>query len=417
MKQFTLIGPFKQLITMDQLPMRGPIKDEQLQVINNAALILSNNEIIDVLLYEDALNTYPIADSDIIKIDYDAVVLPAFIDAHTHICFAGSRANDFAMRNAGKSYLEIAKTGGGIWDTVTKTRAASKPELVDGIAKRLQKMVQSGIGTVEVKSGYGLSVVDEIKMLEAIKEANQNSNLDLISTCLAAHIKPRDFSGSHQEYLNHITNELLPLILKNGLSNRLDVFIEEEAFDLDISKTYLKNAKKMGFDLTVHADQFHTGGSAVATEVGALSADHLEASTENEIALLGKSSTIAMALPGATLGLGCAFTPARKLLDAGASLGIASDWNPGSGPMGDLITQASILATFEKLSTAEVFAGVTFRAAAALNLFDRGVIKKGKKADFVIYKTPQYQEVLYHQGQLKPCQLWKNGECIYSSNL
>ncbi len=168
----------------------------------------------------------------------------------------------------------------------------------------------------------------------------------------------------------------------------------------------------MGFELTVHADQFTMGGSAVAVKFDALSADHLEASGEKEIKVLAQSNTIAVALPGASLGLGCGFTPARKILDQGGGLAIASDWNPGSAPMGDLLAQASILATFEKLSTAEVFAGITFRAAAALGLNDRGKIWPGFLADFILFPTSDYREILYQQGKLKPEMVWKSGERV-----
>ena len=168
----------------------------------------------------------------------------------------------------------------------------------------------------------------------------------------------------------------------------------------------------MGFDLTLHVDQFHTGGSAVAVKHKAISADHLEASTDKEIQQLAKSKVIAMALPGATLGLGCPFAPARKLLDAGAAVAIASDWNPGSAPMGDLLSQAAILGTFEKLSNAEVLSGITYRAAAALNLKDRGRVEKNFLADIISFPTNDYREILYQQGQMKPCMVWKSGVAV-----
>jgi len=172
----------------------------------------------------------------------------------------------------------------------------------------------------------------------------------------------------------------------------------------------------MGFDITVHADQFSTSGSQVAIDFKAISADHLEASTQKEIELLAKSNVIATALPGASLGLGCDFTPARQLLDSGGSLAIASDHNPGSAPMGDLLAQASILGTFEKLSNAEVLAGITFRAAAALNLKDRGQLTEGFCADFIGFHTDNYQEILYNQGNFKPCMVWKNGELVFDKH-
>ncbi|MEL6720755.1 MAG: amidohydrolase family protein, partial [Bacteroidota bacterium] len=266
--------------------------------------------------------------------------------------------------------------------------------------------------TIEVKSGYGLSVDEEHKMLKAIQLANEETIVDLIPTCLAAHIFPKDFDGKITDYLQEISEKLFPKILTEKLCNRVDAFIEEEAFSRSIIRPYFEKAKQLGFDLTVHADQFHTSGSEVAIEFGAVSADHLEASTDKEIALLAKSEVIPVALPGASIGLGCDFTPARKLLDAGTSLAIASDWNPGSAPMGNLLTQAAILGTFQKLSNAEVLAGMTFRAAAALKLKDRGRLQQGKLADIVAFPTEHFNEILYHQGQLKPSRVWKAGVSV-----
>ena len=249
-------------------------------------------------------------------------------------------------------------------------------------------------------------------MLQAIQAANEQCEADLIATCLAAHIFPKDYVGSISEYLAEISTTLFPILKEENLSNRIDAFIEEEAFSPALIAPYLQRAQAMGFDITLHVDQFHAGSSAVAVKYKAISADHLEASTEKEIQALATSEVIAVALPGASIGLGCAFTPARKLLDAGAALAIASDWNPGSAPMGDLMTQAAILGTFQKLSTTEVLSALTFRAAAALNLSDRGQLQKGFLADFISFPTNDYREILYQQGQLKPGTVWKRGECV-----
>jgi imidazolonepropionase len=346
----------------------------------------------------------------------DHCCLPGFIDSHTHICFGGSRANDYALRNAGKTYLEIAKAGGGIWDTVTQTRKASQDELVKKTTKLANRHLKNGTTTIEVKSGYGLSVDEELKMLRAIKIANNQSSADLISTCLAAHMLPKDFEGNHNEYLSIISEKLFPVLKEEGLANRIDAFIEESAFTGKQIAPYFQKAKAMGFDITVHADQFSTSGSKVAVEFGAISADHLEASTQTEIELLANSDVIATALPGASLGLGCNFTPARKILDAGGALAIASDHNPGSAPMGDLLTQAAVLGSFEKLSNAEVLAGITFRAAAALNLSDRGKLQIGCLADFTLFHTSDYKEILYNQGNLKPCVVFKRGEKVFDKH-
>ncbi len=344
------------------------------------------------------------------------LVLPGFVDAHTHICFGGSRAHDYAMRNAGKTYLEIAKAGGGIWDTVTQTRKATKGELVKGIVKRAKRHLANGVTTLEVKSGYGLSISEELKMLYAIKEADETLASDLVATCLAAHMFPKDYNGNPGEYLEEIATNLLPILKKENLANRIDAFIEEGAFTPEVIEPYFNTAQELGFDITVHADQFSTGGSEVAIKHNAISADHLEASTDREILLLAKSKVIAVALPGASLGLGCAFTPARKILDAGGALAIASDHNPGSAPMGDLLTQAAILGAFQKLSNAEVLAGITFRAAAALKLSDRGQLGEGFLADMSIFHTNDYNEILYNQGNFKPCMVWKKGVLVYDKH-
>ncbi|MCH7402113.1 imidazolonepropionase [Belliella kenyensis] len=407
--KYTFIGPLRQAVTMTNLPEKGAIKDEQLHIIKEAGIMIMDDKIYDIGPYWDL---YPEAQSigaEMINLRDDYVALPGLIDCHTHICFGGSRAQDYAMRNAGKSYLEIAKAGGGIWDTVSLTRKTSIDKLAQLTVKKADRHLRDGITTIEVKSGYGLSIEEELKMLKAIKLANENTSSDLIPTCLAAHIPPKDFQGTQRNYLKAIADELFPILQGEGLANRIDAFIEDTAFTPEDIQSYFHKAKEMGFDITVHADQFHTGGSQVAVNFGAISADHLEASTDKEIALLAQSKTIAVALPGASMGLGVAYTPARKLLDAGASLAIASDWNPGSAPMGDLLMQAAVLGTYEKLSNAEVLAGITTRAAAALNLHDRGQLNPGMLADIILFPTVDYRDITYMQGRLKPFKVFKNG--------
>jgi imidazolonepropionase len=215
-----------------------------------------------------------------------------------------------------------------------------------------------------------------------------------------------------EEYLTFLSYEVFPKIREERLANRVDIFVEEEAFAVADAFPYLQKAKKLGFQLTVHANQFSSGGAFLACKLGARSADHLENLDDEELRTLAQSETSAVILPGASIGLGMQFAPARKLLDAGASLAIATDWNPGSAPMGDLLTQASILMTYEKLNSAEVFSGITFRAAHALGLNDRGRIEKGLTADLVAYPTNDYREILYHQGQMKPLAVWKKGKIV-----
>lgn len=410
MEKLKLIGPITQVITLDKLPLKGALKDEHLEIIQNVGILIEGEKILQMGIWGGLKKEFP--EAEVIILEGEYVATPGLVDCHTHICFGGSRAKDFAMRNAGKTYLEIAESGGGIWDTVTHTRKFSLEELAAKTVNNANRHLSEGVTTIEVKSGYGLNVPEELKILRAIKLANQNSAPDLIPTCLAAHMKPRDFWGTNSEYLEMIARELFPILKSENLTNRIDAFVEKSGFSTEEIRSYFQKAKELGFDLTAHADQFTAGGSTLAVNVGAISADHLEASGEKEIELLAQSKTISVALPGASIGLGCAFTPARKILDHGGSLAIASDWNPGSAPMGDLLVQASILATFEKLSTAEVFAGITFRAAAALGLNDRGKIAPGYLADFILFPTSDYREILYQQGKLKPEMVWKGGKKI-----
>ncbi|AKD05125.1 imidazolonepropionase [Pontibacter korlensis] len=409
--QTTLVGPFSQILPMDDLPEAGAIKDEELQVIERAGVLVQEGLIIKTGSYEKLHQEALEQQYELELIEEPMVLLPGLIDAHTHICFAGSRANDYAMRVAGKSYLEIARSGGGILDSVRKTREATLVELVDLLKKRCDRHLSDGITTCEVKSGYGLTVEEELKMLEAIKLVNKHHKMDLIPTCLAAHMLPPEHSDA-KLYLEEVLTELLPQIQEQELANRVDIFVEETAFKEEEALEYLLAAKELGFDVTVHADQFSTSGSRVAAEAGAISADHLEASGDEEIELLRNAGVVATVLPGASLGLGMHFASARKMLDGGLCLAIATDWNPGSAPMGDLLLQAAILGAAEKLTTAETLAAITTRAAKALNLSDRGELVKGKLADMIAFPTENYKEILYLQGKLKPAKVWKNGKSV-----
>jgi imidazolonepropionase len=414
-KMKTLIGPFAQILSLSGMPLKGALRDEQLHIIANGGVLVEDGLILALGDFEWLHRENPAVEIE--EITSAQVLLPGFIDCHTHICFGGNRAKDYAMRIAGKTYLEIAQSGGGIWDTVTQTRLATADELADLLVQRADRHLAEGVTTIEVKSGYGLNLGDELKQLRAIKAASAKTNAKLVPTCLAAHMVPKDFGGSQSEYLEFVLNELLPVVKQENLAKRVDIFIEQSAFDAENALFYLNKATDMGFDITVHADQFTTAGSRIAVEVGALSADHLEASGEAEIKLLANSNTVAVALPGASLGLGIPYAPARKLLDAGACLAIASDWNPGSAPMGDLLMQAAVMGVAEKLTTAEVFAGLTYRAAAALKITNRGTLAPGMLADMQAYPRADYREILYYQGKLKPKYVWASGVRSNVSNL
>jgi imidazolonepropionase len=400
-----LIGPFSQIVTMRRMPLKGVLRDEKLDIIENGGVIVKDGCIKAVGEMNALFQLHH--DVNVESIEQPAVLLPGFIDCHTHMCFAGNRSKDYSLRIAGKSYREIQQAGGGIWTTVEATRQASEPELLNLLVQRIKQHVASGVTTIEVKSGYGLSAECELKMLRVIKMAEAVSETDIISTCLAAHIKPKDFNGDDKAYLHHVISQLLPIIKEKELCNRVDIFIEDSAFSNEEAARYLMAANVLGFNTTVHADQFTAGGSMVAINGGAHSADHLEASTEIEIHALAKSDTVAVVLPGASFGLGMPYAPARKLLNEGASVAIASDWNPGSAPHGNLLMQAAIMGAYEKLNTAETFAGLTYRAAHALRLKDRGIIEKGMKAHMQAYATSDFRDILYYQGTLMPFKVWK----------
>jgi len=405
-----LTGPFTQILPLLGMPLKGAITDDQLRVIPEGGVLTENGVVKAIENFEKLRKANPHIPID--KINGSMVLIPGFIDCHTHLCFAGNRANDYALRLSGQTYRQIAASGGGIWDTVVQTRNAGEKQLTDLLLARVQGHLSEGVTTIEVKSGYGLNAREELKQLRAIRVADTLTPAHLVPTCLAAHLLPKDFNHIATEYLAHLVSDLLPQIQREELANRVDIFVEEGAFTIGNAQYYLSEAKRMGFDLTVHADQFTTGGSAVAVKTGAASADHLEASAETECKLLAGSNTAAVVLPGASLGLGMPFAPARKLLDAGACLAIASDWNPGSAPMGDLLTQAALLGAAERLTTAETLAGLTYRAAQALRLDDRGTLTTGMLADMQAYPCADYREILYYQGKMKPARVWKNGKSL-----
>lgn len=402
-----LIGPFNQVVTCDNLPLKGALSDDLLEVIPQGGVVVSDGCIVATDSYEALLQQYPDAEKE--EIEPGHVLLPGFIDCHTHITFGGNRARDYSERLAGVSYMEIARRGGGIQESVRGTRAATRAELAELTKMRANDLLSQGVTTIEAKSGYGLNKDEELKILYAIRDAAAELDADIIPTCLAAHLKPADFEGTNREYLEHMVNDLFPVLKAEQLTNRIDIFTEETAFNVEDSTWYLQEAKKQGFDITVHADQFTTGGSAMAVELGALSAEHLEASGDEEIALLAQSDTVATVLPGASLGLGMHFSPARKLLDGGCCVAISSDWNPGTAPMGELLIQTALLGAYEKLTLTECLAGITVRAAKALNLTDRGALSKGLLADMQMYPTDDYQNIFYLQGSMKPDGVWRKG--------
>ena len=402
-----LIGPFSQIITMVNLPERGAISDNSLEIIDDGGVVIEDGKIIEV---GDFLSLSK-NDLDVREITYPCVLLPGFIDSHTHVCHYGNRSDEYAKRNSGISYQQILEEGGGIHNTMNSTSNSTDEQLTDDTLNRLKRHFQEGVLTCEVKSGYAPNLEDEVRMLRIINEIDSSNDIDLIPTCLAAHVTPKKYESS-KKYLDSIVNDLLPIIKEENLSNRVDIFIEEKAFSITEASNFLEKIKS-DFYITAHANQFTSGGLKVGVDNGAVSVDHLEVITDQEIDYLSKSDTTGVVLPGCSLGLGIPFAPARKLLDNNCKVSIASDWNPGSAPMGDLLMQASLLGSTEKLSNAEVLAGITCRAANALSLEDRGSLENGKIADMIGFKTNDFRDILYNQGKLKPSFICKRGK-IYN---
>ena len=392
---------------MVNLPERGAISDNSLEIIDDGGVVIEDGKIIEV---GDFLSLSK-NDLDVREITYPCVLLPGFIDSHTHVCHYGNRSDEYAKRNSGISYQQILEEGGGIHNTMNSTSNSTDEQLTDDTLNRLKRHFQEGVLTCEVKSGYAPNLEDEVRMLRIINEIDSSNDIDLIPTCLAAHVTPKKYESS-KKYLDSIVNELLPIIKEENLSNRVDIFIEEKAFSITEASNFLEKIKS-DFYITAHANQFTSGGLKVGVDNGAVSVDHLEVITDQEIDYLSKSDTTGVVLPGCSLGLGIPFAPARKLLDNNCKVSIASDWNPGSAPMGDLLMQASLLGSTEKLSNAEVLAGITCRSANALSLEDRGSLENGKIADMIGFKTNDFRDILYNQGKLKPSFICKRGK-IYN---
>ncbi|MEC7858176.1 MAG: imidazolonepropionase [Bacteroidota bacterium] len=392
---------------MANLPERGPINDENLQIIKDAGIVIENEKIVEIGVF-DQLNKNI---SSVREINFTCVLLPGFIDSHTHVCYYGNRSDEYAKRKSGVSYQQILEEGGGIHNTMNSTSNSTDDQLKHDTLRRLKRHFLDGVLTCEVKSGYAPNLDDEIRMLQIINEIDNKNEIDLIPTCLAAHVTPKSFDSA-KSYLDSILNDLLPKIKEDNLSNRVDIFIEENAFSVSEASSFLYKVKN-NFSITAHANQFTPGGVKVGVDNGAVSVDHLEVITDQEINYLSKSETTGVVLPGCSLGLGIPFAPARKLLDNNCKVSIASDWNPGSAPMGDLLMQAALLGSLEKLSNAEVLAGITYRSANALSLEDRGSLEKGKIADMIGFETNDFKDILYNQGKLKPSFICKRGK-IYN---
>ncbi len=327
-----------------------------------------------------------------------SLVIPGLIDCHTHLCFGGWRGDEFEMRLQGHTYQEIAAAGGGIASTVAATREASPEHLVERSAGFLDAMLALGITTVECKSGYGLNEAEEIKQLEVYRQLAEQHNVELVPTFLGAHIVPPEYSDARGDYIDLLCNRLIPMIADQGLAEFCDAFVEQGAYTADEGERILATAKDHGLGLKLHADQLSSGGGAqLAAKLGAVSAEHLEHIDEDGICALSKSGTIAVSLPLASMYLKESFLPARKLMDTGVRVAVATDFNPGSSPSFHLPLAMLQACLYQQMTPQEVLTGATTVAARAVSRHERiGSLVPGYQADIAIIDAPDLNQWMYH---------------------
>jgi imidazolonepropionase len=345
------------------------------------------------------------------------IVIPGLVDSHTHLVFAGSRELEFEARLEGKTYQQIAAEGGGIQASVKSVRAAGSEELKEGARRRLRGLLSHGATTIEIKSGYGLSLEDELKCLRVIAELNREGPWELVPTFLGAHAVPAEYASNRAAYLRQLTNEMLPEVARLGLAEYCDVFCETGVFSLDESELILTRARELGLGLRVHADELTPlGGAELAARLGAASADHLLRISDRGIEALAQAGTIATLLPGTAFFLGEAYAPARRLIEQGAIVALASDCNPGTCPTENLLILGTIACTQMKILPAEVLAAFTLNAARSLGREQRiGSIEAGKQADLVICDVPSYRHLFYHFGVNHVWQVIKRGRVVHAA--
>ncbi|MFM7216765.1 MAG: imidazolonepropionase [Bacteroidota bacterium] len=344
-------------------------------------------------------------------------LLPSWCDSHTHIVFAGSREQEFEDRIRGLSYQEIASRGGGILQSARRLRGASESELFESAMKRVDEMVKGGTGAIEIKSGYGLDEESELKMLRVIRRIGASVPFPVRATFLGAHALPEEYRNDKAGYLRLLTDRLLPRIAEEGLADYCDIFCEQGYFDPNDTRQLLKVAKGLGIKGKVHAEQLsHSGGILAGVDAGAESVDHLEYADENDLKKLAGSTTIPVLLPGAQLFLGLKPPPAREMIDAGLPVALASDFNPGSSPSGNMNQMVSLACILYKMTPSEAIVAATTNSAAAMGLSDKvGSIAVGKVANFFItHPIPSVGYLPYYFGQHQIATTVLNGKVVNS---
>ncbi len=391
-------------------PLRG-LKYGLIKELDNVHLLISNSKIEKIL---SADQEPPVADHII-----DATgktLLPGFVDAHTHPVFWKTREDEFIMRVQGKSYEEIAEAGGGIRNSVRRFREADKSDIKEITRERIAKFFEFGVTTIEAKSGYGLSLEDELKALEIISELNTEQPLEMIPTFLGAHEVPDEYQNDRAAYIDLLKDKMIPLIQERKLAKYCDVFCEQGVFTVEESRDILLHAQKFGLESRVHADELSPfGGAEMAASIKAKTADHLVMASDKGIQEMAKNGVITVLLPGTTFFLGKdTYASARKMLDAGCEVAVSTDFNPGSSTTQNLQLMWTIAALKLKMLPAEILWATTLTAAHSLGLDNRiGSIEKGKQADLTLLDIPNLNYLAYHYGINHTSLTIKNGNIVY----
>jgi len=400
-----------QLVTLagPQQPRAGSDMSD-LAIIRDGGMLITDGKI-DIVGLSDRIEKNA-SSAEIIDAG-GRVVLPGFVDAHTHLVFAGNRLDDFERRARGETYEQIAKAGGGIWSTVEKTRAASGDELFAQAQKHTEWFLRCGTTTVEAKSGYGLTVEDELKILRVMSRLNEETPLEIVPTFLGAHAVPREMDAD--EYIELVIDEMLPRIATEKLAEFCDVFCERGYFDVKKSRRILTAARELGLRLRIHADQLtSSGGAKLAAELEATTADHLEKTDEQGIAAMKSVGVQPVLLPGSVYALGSTDYPrAREMIEAGLAVVIATDFNPGSSPTASMPMILSLACTQMKMSPPEAITAATINAAYSLNRGDRiGSLERGKLANFSVFDCEDYRELAYWFGTPQTHSVYVKGKRV-----
>ena len=345
----------------------------------------------------------------------DKTVLPGLVECHTHSAFTGSRANEFRERLNGKSYEDIARGGGGINTTVQSVQNSSSKEIYNNTLNTINYFISQGVTTIEIKSGYGLDFENEIKLLKVINNLKDSCSIDIIPTFLGAHTYPKKYKESHELYIDEINNKMLPYIAENKLTEFCDGFCESTAFSADEINIIFSRAKQLGLNLRIHTEQFNNiGGLEIALKYNAVSLDHLEVLTGDQIDLFNGKDVVCVLLPGVSFFLNYQFAPARKLIDNNLIVALSTDYNPGTSPIPNLHLIMSFAALKMNMTIEETIAAVTINAAKVLKLNDTiGSIEIGKHADFAVFDTADYSDTVYNIGRNLNYYTIKNGEIIF----